>query len=67
MKTLEYQFQILSESFPHLSSFICYQRACAKVKPTKRTLRAGFRKMVEKGDYENGIKEKLLHHLEKTL
>jgi hypothetical protein len=67
MKTLEYQFNIISESFPNLSSFICYQRACAKVKPTKRTLRAGFRKMVEKDDYERRDIEKLLQHLEKTL
>ena len=67
MKNLEHKFKIISESFPDLSSYICFGRACREVKPDSRTLRASFNKLVEKGDYEKGQKENILKYLQKAL
>lgn len=54
----------MTESYPNLSSILCFRRAVEKVKPNQSQMMAGFRKLVEKDDYSkseiNGIKEWLV-------
>jgi hypothetical protein len=64
MKQLTQTFNELQALNPNLSSFICFGRACKKLKPSKRNISEGFRKLVEKDDYEKRSYEKLLKHLE---
>ena len=64
MKQLTQIFNEILETNPNLSSFICFGRLVKKLKLSKRNISAGFRKLVEKDDYEKRSYEKLLKHLE---
>jgi hypothetical protein len=67
MKKIKEKFLTISESFPNLSSLICFGRICRQMKLEKKQIRAGFRELVEKGDYERRDYENILKHLQKTL
>jgi hypothetical protein len=51
MKPLQNKFNIMIESYPELSSLICFYRAVKAVGPNTRTIAEGLQKLVDKKDY----------------
>ena len=54
MKPLQDKFNTMIESYPELSSLICFYRAVREVGPNKRTIAGGLQKLVDKKDYSKG-------------
>lgn len=51
MKKLKHTFELMTASYPELSSFICFSRAVKIANPNNRTLFRGFKELVDKSDY----------------
>jgi hypothetical protein len=54
MKPLQDKFNTMIESYPELSSLICFYRAVREVGPNTRTITEGLQKLVDKKDYSKG-------------
>lgn len=63
MKQLTQTFNEIAEANPNLSSFICYQRACIKLKLSKEQVVRNFNKFVEREDYNKSITQSLIDHI----
>ena len=53
MKELTHAYNLRVESHPGLSSFVCFCRAVQDIEPNSRTMMAGFKKLVDKDDYND--------------
>lgn len=65
MRSLERRFKIISQKNPHLSSLICFEHATAGQGFQKRTLYFWFNRLVEKEDYDQKEKRRILQELAK--
>jgi hypothetical protein len=64
MKPLENKFNTMIESYPELSSLICFYRAVREVGPNTRTIAEGLQKLVDKKDYSRSDAKDILTWLE---
>lgn len=64
MKELEEKFKIISESYPNVSSYICFIRTIKRLNPPGDIIARGFSKLVDKEDYSRGIKQNLVKHIQ---
>jgi len=62
MKELKNQFTLITRQNPELSSFICFQRACRKLKLNKQQIAKGFQ-LVDKDDYRRNESTALISHI----
>lgn len=54
MKPLKHKFYTMIESYPELSSLVCFYRAVKEVNPNARTIAEGLAQLVDKKDYSRG-------------